>query len=107
MRRSRRLFGVVVLVLFATPVTTAARAQTFTKHVVVAQEGNAAEAGRDVLRRGGSAVDAAIATAMALAVTHPSAGNLGGGGFLVAFDAPRRGGVTFDFRQTAPRRVTP
>ena len=82
-------------------------AETFTKHVVVAQEENATEVGRDALRRGGSAVDAAVATAFALAVTHPSAGNLGGGGFLVAYDAPRHRVVTVDFRETAPQRVTP
>jgi gamma-glutamyltranspeptidase/glutathione hydrolase len=82
-------------------------AETFTKHVVVAQEASAAEIGRDALRRGGSAVDAAVATAFALAVTHPAAGNLGGGGFLVAFDAPRRSVLTIDFREVAPARATP
>src|SRR5271157_3899517 len=51
---------------------------TFTKHVVVAQEAHAADVGRNVLRAGGNAIDAAVATAFALAVTVPEAGNLGG-----------------------------
>ncbi len=85
----------------------AADPETFTRHVVVSQEGNSAEAGREILRQGGSAVDAAVATALALAVTHPAAGNLGGGGFLVAFDAGSRKVRTFDFRETAPRAATP
>jgi len=107
MRRSKWLaWGLIPALLAAMP-EALARAQTFTKHVVVAQEGNAAETGRDALRRGGSAVDAAVATAFALAVTHPSAGNLGGGGFLVAFDAPRHQVVTIDFRETAPQQVMP
>lgn len=76
--------------------------QSFSRHVVVSQEGNASEIGRDTLRKGGNAVDAAVATAFALAVTHPAAGNIGGGGFLVAF-VPERGEVlTFDFREAAP-----
>ncbi len=82
-------------------------ADEFRKHVVVAQEGLSADVGRETLRAGGNAVDAAIATAFALAVTHPAAGNLGGGGFIVAFDAPTQRVRTFDFRETAPRSATP
>jgi gamma-glutamyltranspeptidase/glutathione hydrolase len=81
--------------------------ETFSRHVVVAQEGHAAEVGREVLRAGGNAVDAAIATAFALAVTLPEAGNLGGGGFLVAYLPDRREVVAVDFREMAPRSATP
>lgn len=84
-----------------------AAAQAFSKHVVVSQEGHASEIGREVLRRGGNAFDAAVATALALAVTHPAAGNIGGGGFLVAYEAGRREVITFDFRERAPRKADP
>jgi len=73
----------------------------------VAQEGHAADIGRDVLRRGGNAIDAAIATAFALAVTLPEAGNLGGGGFIVAYLADRCEVVSVDFREMAPRSAGP
>src|SRR4051794_25502890 len=76
-----------------------ARGQEFSRHVVVSQEGHASDIGRDILRRGGNAFDAAVATAFALAVTHPAAGNLGGGGFLVAYQAESREVLTFDFRE--------
>src|SRR5688572_16640642 len=61
----------------------------------------ASEIGRDILKRGGNAIDAAVATAFALAVTWPAAGNIGGGGFIVY--RPATGAVTtFDFREKAP-----
>jgi len=69
--------------------------------MVVAQEPFAAEVGVAVLKSGGNAVDAAVAVAFALAVTHPSAGNLGGGGFLLLRRA--NGETNFiDFREKAP-----
>ncbi len=75
------------------------------KAMVVAQEPIATDAGVAVLKSGGNAVDAAVATAFALAVTHPSAGNIGGGGFLLLRQSA--GKSTFvDFRERAPKAST-
>ena len=98
--------------------------------IVAAQEARAAAVGAAVLRRGGNAVDAAVASAFALAVTLPQAGNLGGGGFLVLW-LPRSGristcpaaarsasppesiaigrgeAVALNFRETAPQAAGP
>lgn len=74
--------------------------------MVVSQERLASEAGAQVLREGGSAVDAAVATAFALAVVHPAAGNLGGGGFLLS--RTTAGQAAFiDFRESAPASAHP
>jgi gamma-glutamyltranspeptidase/glutathione hydrolase len=74
--------------------------------MVVAPEREAAAVGLAVLRRGGNAVDAAVATAFALAVSFPRAGSLGGGGFLI-YRAPDGSHAALDFRETAPRALTP
>jgi gamma-glutamyltranspeptidase/glutathione hydrolase len=70
--------------------------------MVVAQEGTAAKNGIDILRRGGNAVDAAVAVGFALAVTLPRAGNLGGGGFMLVYLAKEKKTVAIDYRETAP-----
>jgi gamma-glutamyltranspeptidase/glutathione hydrolase len=105
-RGSARILIAGVIGVVWIPVAQAGE-PTITKHVVVAQEAHAADVGRNVLRAGGNAIDAAVATAFALAVTVPEAGNLGGGGFLVAYLADRREVVTVDFRETAPRSASP
>jgi len=74
--------------------------------MVVSASSTASEVGKQVLQEGGSAVDAAVATAFALAVTHPTAGNIGGGGFLVS--RPAKGEpVAYDFREVAPNAAYP
>jgi gamma-glutamyltranspeptidase / glutathione hydrolase len=74
--------------------------------MVVAQEKIAATIGRDVLARGGNAVDAAVATGFAMAVSYPRAGNIGGGGFMVIHSADRHEDITIDYRETAPAATT-
>jgi gamma-glutamyltranspeptidase / glutathione hydrolase len=99
-------FSRLVLALISYVPLAPANAQIFDKHVVVAQEGHAADVGRETLRAGGNAIDAAVSTAFALAVTHPAAGNIGGGGFIVAFLADRGQVVSIDFREAAPAAAT-
>jgi gamma-glutamyltranspeptidase / glutathione hydrolase len=70
--------------------------------MVVAQEGTAAKIGVDILRRGGNAVDAAVAVGFALAVTLPRAGNLGGGGFMLVYFAKEKTTAAIDYREAAP-----
>ena len=67
----------------------------------------AAEAGRDILRRGGGALDAAIAAAMVMALVEPQSSGIGGGGFLVHYAAKSGAIDTYDGRQTAPKSAHP
>jgi gamma-glutamyltranspeptidase/glutathione hydrolase len=74
--------------------------------MVVAQEARAAKVGAVVLERGGNAVDAAVATGFALAVTYPRAGNIGGGGYMVIHLARPNRQIAIDYRETAPKATT-
>jgi len=74
--------------------------------IVVSATEIASRIGRDVLASGGNALDAAIATGFALAVTHPAAGNIGGGGFIV-IRFPDGRTTSFNFREKAPLRAHP
>tara|TARA_R110001583_G_scaffold189508_2_gene352576 strand:- start:2584 stop:4272 length:1689 start_codon:yes stop_codon:yes gene_type:complete len=81
-------------------------AQTYAKNgMVVSSNMESSKVGRAILQKGGNAIDAAVATAFSLAVTLPSAGNIGGGGFIVYMDSKGKA-TTIDFREKAPLAAT-
>ena len=88
------------------PMQAGAKAHAFGRNaLVVSNERLASEAGREVLRRGGNAVDAAVAVGFALAVTYPEAGNLGGGGYMIIRMADGRT-AALDYREIAPQAAS-
>jgi gamma-glutamyltranspeptidase/glutathione hydrolase len=80
---------------------------TASRHMVVAANPLAAEAGRTMLRAGGSAVDAAVATQMVLGLVEPQSSGIGGGAFLLHWSAAEKKLETWDGRETAPAAATP
>ncbi len=105
--KARPVLALVVLAALASsraePGSVPVRARN---GMVVSQNAIASQVGTEVLAFGGNAVDAAVATAFALAVVHPAAGNLGGGGFLLVRPAQGPAAV-YDFREQAPAAATP
>lgn len=100
----------LALVQNAPPVSYGIEADTFhpvraTQGMVASVDATATQIGVDILRQGGNAVDAAVAVGFALAVTHPQAGNLGGGGFMLLRTASGRA-TAIDFREIAPARAS-
>ncbi len=77
------------------------------RHMVVAAHPLAAEAGREMLRKGGSAIDAAIATQLVLGLVEPQSSGLGGGAFIVHWQDAAKEVTTYDGRETAPAAARP
>src|SRR6266700_4542753 len=99
---SQRLLLLLLVVSLVTPGAEARQPVYVRKAMVVAQEELATDVGVAVLRSGGNAVDAAVAVGFALAVTHPYAGNIGGGGFMLVRMASGDAAVVVDYREAAP-----
>ncbi|MDI3469590.1 MAG: gamma-glutamyltranspeptidase/glutathione hydrolase [Pseudolabrys sp.] len=112
---TRLLAALCTLALLAIGAAAQTRPQTIAPSIavhakngmVVAQEAAAARVGADILKRGGNAIDAAVAVGFAMAVTYPRAGNIGGGGFMVIHLAKGNENVAIDYRETAPAAATP
>jgi gamma-glutamyltranspeptidase/glutathione hydrolase len=106
MKKIASLLSIILFLALTGATPTGGRIPIYGKHgMVVSASMIASEVGRDVLKRGGNAIDAAVATAFALAVTWPTAGNIGGGGFIVYADKDGKA-TTFDFREKAPLAAT-
>src|ERR671916_48861 len=94
----------VALVALSGSFTASEPEVTSREGLVVCTSAPGCDAGASVLARGGNAVDAAVATAFALAVTHPAAGNIGGGGFMIV-RTPSGKVAAFDYRERAPLKA--
>src|SRR5215468_4787577 len=102
---SLSMWRLVLLLLLTLSKAQAHEPVYASKAMVVAQEPLATDVGIAVLQKGGNAVDAAVAVGFALAVTHPFAGNIGGGGFMLVRFADGRS-TFIDFRERAPQKAS-
>lgn len=103
----RILFATTLLVLSSYRTQDASAQQPpFSRAVVAADHVAASEAGARILREGGNVVDAAVATSFALSVVRPASCGIGGGGFMVVWDADQRKAMALDYRERAPAAAT-
>ena len=96
-----------LVLLLAVALSSADAVQAAPREMVAAAHPLAVEAGLTALRNGGSAIDAAVAVQMVLGVVEPQASGLGGGGFLLYYDATSHAITVYDGRETAPAGATP
>src|SRR5438045_6039873 len=101
----RLLAGLFAAFVAAMPAK--ARAPLALHHMIAAANPYASRAGLEMLRRGGSAVDAAIAAQMVLTLVEPESSGIGGGAFVLLYDPATKQVTSFDGRETAPASATP
>src|SRR5438874_2681733 len=107
MRKAAILVAFIAIYIYAIHAVHAGSQPARSKTgLVISASDIASQVGAQILRNGGNAIDAAVATAFALAVTHPTAGNIGGGGFLLYRSAAGET-AAYDFREMAPSRSSP
>ena len=104
-----RCLALLVGLALATADTNAAEPESainYQKYVVAADHPAASQAGLEVLQQGGNVVDAAVATSFALSVVRPDSCGIGGGGFMVIWNAETKSAVSIDYRERAPLAAT-
>ncbi len=99
--------SLALILLFGAAPAQATRDAVSEKGMVVSSSPHASDIGAAILKAGGNAVDAAVATAFAMAVTHPTAGNIGGGGFMLVHPSDGSQPVFIDYREKAPLASKP
>lgn len=103
----RAVLAVVVSLALIAPATAQVTETIAKKHMIAAANPHAAQAGLDMMRAGGSAVDAAIATQLVLGLVEPESSGIGGGAFMLVYDPKTKKTTSFDGREMAPASATP